>query len=620
MIDFGHVLSGQIHPAEPLICGKMATVQLLLTVQTGLEPGARVRLYFTQSPYYREEPMHGLPAKGFVFYARVHFQCHDPQAAGYLTAQAESGRKLDLEVSAGRCYVDVYSPQGLPAHDTLHIVFGDRSLGGPGMEVVQHPTYGPWHLICELDAQGDGHFQRQIEMPAIQVKPDVPSQLLVRSPSHIQPGEGVALQMVVVDRFGNHVEGYGGELSLQSQEARRSASATTALAAEQDGIVRLVSDTLSEREGIHRAHIQLTGDDGRLFQGQSNPVLCKSQTEPFALYWGDIHGHSFVSDGTHSPRFYYGYGRHAGNLDFCALTDHNTFPPELWPELIAACEEANVPDRYTTFLGYEWNGAPPQSIVVYFKEAAASVYLGSRSAEQSAEEFIADLAGQELLLARHDMPPLGSRWTGLDPSGKLERLVEIYSSFHTSEAPDAPHPRGSLDRDNSIQAALASGLRFGFLGCSDSHLSMPGRRLGASKGYPGYRPRAYGLTAVYAGANTRDDIFAALRARRCYAATDRILLDFQINGCAMGGTVSGDGPRTIHVLAAGTALLAQVDLIRNNEVIHQTGREGWETEFDYVDDESVPTGSYYYVRVVQEDGGMAWASPIWIEPEHELGN
>ena len=33
---------------------------------------------------------------------------------------------------------------------------------------------------------------------------------------------------------------------------------------------------------------------------------------------------------------------------------------------------------------------------------------------------------------------------------------------------------------------------------------------------------------------------------------------------------------------------------------------------DYTDSDSPEQGDYYYVRVTQLDGGMAWSSPIWV--------
>ena len=37
-------------------------------------------------------------------------------------------------------------------------------------------------------------------------------------------------------------------------------------------------------------------------------------------------------------------------------------------------------------------------------------------------------------------------------------------------------------------------------------------------------------------------------------------------------------------------------------------------EFEWSDDETRPPGlSWYYVRAIQDDGQLAWASPIWVQ-------
>ena len=37
-----------------------------------------------------------------------------------------------------------------------------------------------------------------------------------------------------------------------------------------------------------------------------------------------------------------------------------------------------------------------------------------------------------------------------------------------------------------------------------------------------------------------------------------------------------------------------------------------DVQFEVTDSESPERGDYYYVRVQQLDGGMAWSSPIWV--------
>jgi len=56
----------------------------------------------------------------------------------------------------------------------------------------------------------------------------------------------------------------------------------------------------------------------------------------------------------------------------------------------------------------------------------------------------------------------------------------------------------------------------------------------------------------------------------------------------------------------------QIDVIRNNAYIHKVNPDSQETEFEYQDRSSAPGESYYYVRVEQADGQLAWSSPIWV--------
>lgn len=613
MIERSRYLIGRIDPFDPLTCGQLVSLTLRLAVQAPIQPGGRMRLYFTESPFYRRPPLFGLPVKGYVFFVRVHFQTQNPQDLGFLTATAASDQPLNIEVPPNQCFLDVICTCGLPKNDQVDIVIGDQTHGSPGIEVVYHPTFGPWQMLCDLDAQGDGRFTRQDQMPRLKVVTAPPVRVLVRTRSHVQPGTPLDLHVAVVDRYGNHVEEDQGTIAIHTEGQLPETVQTHKFDTGLNGTGYFPDSIALQREGVHRVRVQVIDSSGQSLEAISNPVSCQPQTDGYKLFWGETHGHSYYSDGTHSPQFYYNYGRTVGQLDFCALTDHNCFDADLWADLVVACDAAYDAGRYTTFLGYEWTGDGLQSIVVYFKKPSAGVYLVEQRTGQQPSELMASLADLEVLAARHDMPPLNTEWASVDDSGRIERLVEIYSTFHTSESPEAPNSWGSLDSRNCIQSALANGLRFGFLGGSDTHLSMPGRGLGVTNGYPGNKARAYGLTAVYSPANTREDIFAALQARRCYAATDRILLDFRLNGEYMGGEVPLSSPPIVHVRAAGTAPFMQVDLIRNNRVIHQTGNGAWEIEFEFKDHEKVHPGDFYYVRVVQQDGGMAWASPIWLE-------
>jgi hypothetical protein len=75
----------------------------------------------------------------------------------------------------------------------------------------------------------------------------------------------------------------------------------------------------------------------------------------------------------------------------------------------------------------------------------------------------------------------------------------------------------------------------------------------------------------------------------------------------------------VHVIAA--APLARVELIRSGELVNGELFEKGELEtmlkFQIVD---LGPGEYVYVRVVQENYGMAWSSPVYVvEPAADGG-
>ena len=44
-----------------------------------------------------------------------------------------------------------------------------------------------------------------------------------------------------------------------------------------------------------------------------------------------------------------------------------------------------------------------------------------------------------------------------------------------------------------------------------------------------------------------------------------------------------------------------------------TFAENYRTEFEFTDRHKTDKTDWYYVRVVQSNGSLAWSSPIWVE-------
>ena len=71
----------------------------------------------------------------------------------------------------------------------------------------------------------------------------------------------------------------------------------------------------------------------------------------------------------------------------------------------------------------------------------------------------------------------------------------------------------------------------------------------------------------------------------------------------------------VWVSVTGTAEIATVDIVRNNADVHTVTPKSESVSFEYLDKTADECGApevYYYVRVTQSDGEMAWSSPVWI--------
>jgi hypothetical protein len=114
---------------------------------------------------------------------------------------------------------------------------------------------------------------------------------------------------------------------------------------------------------------------------------------------------------------------------------------------------------------------------------------------------------------------------------------------------------------------------------------------------------------------TPQAIMEAMRKRRCYATTGvRLRIEFEINDHMMGEEFDTDEIPSIRATVTGTprSELKWIHIVRNNETIHEYGGEGIESRISFADRDAPGGTSYYYLRVICEDGNMAWTSPIWV--------
>jgi hypothetical protein len=118
---------------------------------------------------------------------------------------------------------------------------------------------------------------------------------------------------------------------------------------------------------------------------------------------------------------------------------------------------------------------------------------------------------------------------------------------------------------------------------------------------------------------TREGLLDAIRKRHTYGATDNIILDFRArsgkSSYLMGDSFSADAAPQLTVHAIGTGAIKQIDVVKNQKFVYTARPGAKEASFDYTDQDFGAGDIYYYVRVMQEDGQIAWSSPVWVRSE-----
>jgi hypothetical protein len=375
------------------------------------------------------------------------------------------------------------------------------------------------------------------------------------------------------------------------------------------------------------------------------PSLTTGGGERLAFYFGDLHAHSTYSDALNDVDEFYSRYRDAYGYDFAALTDHDFLDGmELSRSELAMiwnhADRVTRPGEFVAFYGYEWT-APALADhagkgrtvgeghrhILYPDKTGPLISYGEESAN-TGKKLLRRLHGVRALVIPHHTAWSGTDWDAHDP--ELQRLIEICSTHGRFEFPgNRPigYRRDHLHPGKFVLDALARGYRLGFVGGSDSHglrwhaTEMEGRAHHIPPGTRvGWKEDAFrtGMTVILAPELTREALFAALYDRRCYATSgEPIVLDFRVNGELMGSELTTPAPPQLAVSVLGTSPIRSIDIVRSGYPfggLQCLPGEGVRTLDLSMEDTMIIPGEthYYYIRVLQEDGNMAWSSPIWV--------
>lgn len=578
-------------------------------------------------------------------------QTTDPQGPGYVratTARANVQLRFQhLSDYFKHQHVLRLRIEGQPLQpgDNVEIHFGDRASGGAG--IVTHAVAHQERTIhISTDGDGDGEFQRLSQVLRVDLVPGPVERVSLVAPSEVEAGERFDVLLRVEDRNCNLQPRFAETITITSRDPERN----VVFSDEETGELRPTTKVIVASRGATRfgALIRQPGvfwlqaqTDGGL-TAYSNPIQV-ARGVGSSLWWGDLHVHTFLSDGTDSLAENFEFARNVAGLDFVALTDHlhpdskkgetlldpalrfairnglaeSQSLPTWWRHQVEVAERFHNPPRFSTLFAYEWSGRIPigGDHNVYFARA-----IDRRGRPTQSEQFplIApqnlDSLYRSLTEANQSdvvvIPHVGGRignWNFHRP--EVETALEICSVHGHFEW--------------FAQEALQRGYRTAFVGAGDNHHGRPGYSVWHRFGRMKFRPRGYGvpggIAAVRAATIERAELIQALRRRRVYATTGvRIWVSFTVNSQPMGESLTVDKPPTLAMEVHGTGPIERVEVIRDQHRIARFDAGKWSFETTFDDRSITPGWHYYYVRITQVNGEMAWASPIWVNYTGEV--
>lgn len=491
----------------------------------------------------------------------------------------------------------------------------------------------PFYLY--IDPKGKGDYKEH-EVFHFDVRGSALSTLKIVAPSLVSRNKRFDVIVRFEDKYGNLTSHApeGTLIELSYEHLRENLN--WKLFVPETGFIALPNLYFNE-PGIYKIQLRNLLTKETFF---SAPIKCLAEG-PQSLFWGMLHGESDRFDSAENIESYLRHMRDDRALQFIATSSFESEEEtsnEVWKGISQQVAEFNEEDRFVAILGFQWQGEPNEEGVRQFVYSKDSKPLMRRkdTKHNSLKKIYKTNNPKELLSIPSFTMGKPACYNFEDFNHEFEKVVEIYNAWGSSECtskeknlrPIAGSGKLSIaeSAEGSIVKALNRGCRFGFVAGGYDDRGPYGELFDATQTqYTG------GLTAILSKEHNRASLIEALQARSCYATTgEKIILGLHVAGQGMGSELDTktkpglEFNRHITGYAIGTQPLAEALLLRNGKVYKSIELKGDRIEFEIDDMDPIgeialestgerPPFIYYYLRVTQADGQIAWSSPIWVD-------
>lgn len=531
-------------------------------------------------------------------------------------------------------------PSEVASGENIVVVVGSppkagTSKKGPTGNAAQTMAQRRRPFYLYVDPTGKGHYEEP-EVFSLDVRGGPLSVIKVLTPSFVTRNKRFDVIVRFEDEFGNLTNNAAEETLIELTHEHLRENLKWRLFVPETGFIALPNLYFNE-PGVYTIRLYNTKTKETFC---SPPIKCFPEAD-ISLYWGILHGESERFDSTESIESCLRHFRDDRALNFYGTSSYESLeetPVDVWKQISQCAAEFNDDERFNALLGFQWAGTAGDEgtrLFVYSKDnkpilrkkdakfnTLKKIYKQSNPKEMISIPTFTMGKGFDFDFSKHDP--------------EFERVVEIYNAWGSSECTGkegntfpirAGGKKGVQEAaEGSIQKALRNNVRVGFVAGG-----LDDRGIYADFFEGDQEQYAPGLTAIICKDQSRQALLDAMYQRSCYATTgERIIVNFTLAGKPMGSEVSTADKAGLSVnrhlsgTVAGTKKLKTIEIIRNGKVIETLKPDSYFLEFTYDDlnplnkvtidnKDKKPPFVYYYIRVTQDDGNMAWSSPIWVD-------
>ena len=565
------------------------------------------------------------------------------KTSNVIFAKLDNGKTLQAkEIEVPDSFAPQYEfilPSEIPVGGNFIIVIGSPKTDAAGLRKngtrAQTNAQRRKTSLLYIDPTGKGHYD-EAEVFSMDIRGGTLNSIRILTPSFVTRNKRFDVVVRFEDEFGNLTNDAPEDTLIELSYENIRENLNWKLFVPETGFINLPNLYFNE-PGIYTIRLLNTATK-QVFR--SFPIKCFPENSKH-LFWGLLHGESERIDSTENIESCLRHIRDEKALNFFGCSpfeNQEETSNDTWKLVLQNMTEFDEVDRFSTFVGMQYPGEKAKEgtrVIVHAKDSKQ--ILRKKDVKYSSlAKLYKTFSPKEIISIPSFTMGKGFEYNFENFDPDFERVVEIYNAWGSSECTKKegnPLPiegkgkKGIQESpEGSVQKALLRNCRFGFVAGGLDDRGFYGDFFDADQEQ--YAP---GLTAIIAPEHTRASMLEALYNRSCYATTgERIIVGLYLAEAPMGSELNSGTKagliynRHLSGYVAGTANIKTVEIIRNGKVLKTFEPENYAFNFTYDDmtplnkatvdaKDKKPPFAFYYLRVTQVDGHMAWTSPIWVD-------